>query len=73
MYSHDADWLSVYEQPGTVDWSSMPPGRTMTVQDNPAWEATVGRQVVLVIDQDGMVVTVVSSAPTDAMMRAATS
>jgi negative regulator of sigma E activity len=74
VYTHGGDWLSMYEQPGTVDWSQLPPnGRMMTVQDDRAWETTIGDQAVLVIDHDGMVVTVVSAAPTDDMMRAATS
>jgi negative regulator of sigma E activity len=74
MYHHDANWLSVYEQPGSVDWGNMPAdGHPMTVADDQAWETTVGRQAVLVIDHDGMVLTVVSAAPADEMMRAATS
>jgi anti-sigma factor RsiW len=74
IYNHDGVWLSVYEQPGTVDWSRMPAnGKTLTVQDRAAWETKVGDQVVLVIDRGPMVLTVVSSAPADDMMRAATS
>jgi hypothetical protein len=74
MYHHGANWLSVYEQPGAVDWGNMPGnGHPMTVKDEQAWETTVGHQAVLVIDHGGMVLTVVSAAPADEMMRAATS
>jgi negative regulator of sigma E activity len=74
MYAHDGEWLSMYEQPGAVDFARLPAnGRMMTVQDDPAWETTIGHQAVLVIDHDGVVVTVVSAAPPDDMMRAATS
>src|SRR5262249_56785164 len=74
MYHHGTNWLSVYEQPGAVDWDNMPNnGHPMTVKDDQAWETTVGHQAVLVIDHDGMVLTVVSAAPADDMMRAAIS
>lgn len=55
--------VSMFSQPGAVDWSRMPGGEKVQVAGQEAWTAVQGDDHVLVIERDGIVVTLVSAAP----------
>lgn len=51
--------VSVYQQPGRLDWDGLPPGEVAVVGDRPVWFGT-GRPFVAVTQRGDLVVTVVS-------------
>lgn len=59
VYRDGALVLSVYQQPGRLDWDRLPPGRTEAVAGRPVWFRP-GRPVVAVAEKGDLVVTVVS-------------
>lgn len=82
VYRHGAAMVSVYEQVGTVDWTSLPDGDRMTVGDDPAWASKTapgagrgrtGAASVLVVERPPLVYTVVASMGHDEMVTMATS
>lgn len=52
--------VSVYQQPGRLDWAALPPGEVAVVGDRAVWFGA-GRPVVAVTQRGDLVVTVVSS------------
>jgi hypothetical protein len=64
--------VSVFEQPGRVDWASLPEGGEMMMMgDDQAWHGTGETGEVVVVERDGQVLTVVSGEPADAVMTVA--
>jgi anti-sigma factor RsiW len=64
--------VSVFEQPGRVDWASLPAGGEMMMMgDDQAWHGTGDTGEVVVVERDGHVLTVVSGEPADAVMTVA--
>lgn len=56
--------VSMFSQPGAVEWSRMPgDGEQVLVAGQEAWTSVRGGDHVLVIERDGIVVTLVSAAP----------
>ncbi|MEO1063815.1 MAG: hypothetical protein AAFZ07_20545 [Actinomycetota bacterium] len=55
--------VSMFSQPGEVDWSRMPGGERVSVAGQQAWTSVEGDDHLLVIERDGVVVTLVSGAP----------
>lgn len=69
VYSNGTETLSVYEQRGAMDWSRPPSqGHRQSVRDADAWEVPNGSGTVMVIDLDGMVVSIVSTTADAAEM-----
>jgi hypothetical protein len=71
FYSDGLFSLSVFEQPGLVDWGSLPDGGTRGAVDSEQarWYATDAGSVV-VWGRDGLVLTGVSDAPPDTVRHA---
>jgi anti-sigma factor RsiW len=59
VYRDGAVDVSVYQQPGRLDWSGLPPGEVATVGDRAVWFGD-GDPVVAVTQRGDLVVTVVS-------------
>lgn len=59
VYRDGAVDVSVYQQPGSLDWSGLPPGEVATVGDHAVWFGA-GHPVVAVTQRGDLVVTVVS-------------
>ncbi len=55
--------VSMFSQPGSVEWSRMPDGDKVEVGGQDAWTTVRDDDHVLVIERDGIVVTLVSAAP----------
>ncbi len=55
--------VSMFSQPGAVEWSRMPGGEKVEVAGQEAWTTIRDDDHVLVIERDGIVVTLVSAAP----------
>lgn len=74
VYSDGGMTFSVYEQRGALDWSRLSAtGQRHTLGATNAWETQMGSEEVMVLELDGMVVTVVADAPADQMMSVAKS
>lgn len=52
--------VSVYQQPGRLDWDRLPAGEVVAVGDDPVWFSP-GRPVVAVSERGDLVVTVISA------------
>jgi hypothetical protein len=64
--------VSVFEQPGRVDWASLPEGGEMMMMgDDQAWHRTGDDGEVVVVERNDHVLTVVSGEPADAVMTVA--
>lgn len=67
VYDNGSAVISVFEQPGRLDWGAMPPGRTGTHGGRTVWSPTArssGRDPAVLVAQIGhLVVTVVSDDP----------
>lgn len=59
VYRDGAIDVSVYEQPGRLDWDELPPGEVEVIGDRDVWFGP-GRPVVAVTQRGDLVVTVVS-------------
>lgn len=55
--------VSMFSQPGAVEWSRMSGGDKVGIGGEDAWTTVRGDDHVLVIERDGIVVTLVSAAP----------
>jgi hypothetical protein len=63
VYSDGRNMVSVFQQPGLVDWDSMPEdGDRMMMGDDKVWVAGDDRRLV-VLERSGLVVTVVGRVP----------
>jgi predicted glycosyltransferase len=71
LYVQGGTTMSVYQQPGTLDWERMPAGQRVQAGSLAAWETARGGEAILVAERDGMVVTVVARAQPDEMMQVA--
>lgn len=60
LYRDEDVAVSVYQQPGRLDWDRLPPGEVVTVGDHDVWFGP-GRPVVAVSQRGDLVVTVVSA------------
>jgi hypothetical protein len=59
VYRDDDIRLSVYQQPGRLDWDALPAGRTVAVGDQRVWFRS-GAPVVAVTEKGDLVLTLVS-------------
>lgn len=74
VYDNGATVVSVFQQPGRLDWDALPPGRTGTHGGRTVWSPAArsnGRPAVLVAQIGHLVVTAVSDDP-DAVAAAVT-
>lgn len=74
LYEKGPFALSVFQQEGSVDFGSLPsPGERIRVAGDEAWRWTDGRAEgrVLVLQRDGIVITMVADEPGDAVLDAA--
>jgi len=63
MYTDGATEISVFEQPGRIDWGRVPvAGERVEMADAQAWTGRVDGQEVMLIERGGMVYTLVASA-----------
>jgi hypothetical protein len=60
VYRDDDIDVSVYQQPGRLDWEQLPPGDVVPMGDRDVWLST-GEPVVAVTQRGDLVVTVVSA------------
>lgn len=69
MYSDGTHAVSIYEQPGHMDWSELPSGlgTTTSVDGTPAWAMASGDESMMVVEKGPMVYTVVGTAPSGEM------
>jgi hypothetical protein len=68
VYRNGDTTVSVFEQPGAVEWSDLPAGGTRTTMDgDQAWAmpypSRTGEVDVVVLARDGLVVTALGHAP----------
>jgi hypothetical protein len=69
MYSNGDIEISIYEQPGTVAWESLPTsGTRMRVGDSDAWSMRSGTEEVMVVERGTTVYTAVAIGGHDEMM-----
>ena len=62
-YSDGAHGVSVFHQPGKLDWDALPEtGETVMMDDGPVWMASTSDVEVLVMQRGDLVVTVVADA-----------
>ena len=60
-YSDGAHAISVFHQPGEIEWDSMPGhGEMMMMDDQPAWHGVVDRMDVFVVQRGELMVTIVA-------------
>ncbi len=60
-YSDGEHHVSVFHEPGEVDWDDMPDyGEVKMMDDGPMWRSTMGDLDVLVVERGDLVVTVVA-------------
>lgn len=59
VYEDDADRVTVYQQPGRLDWDALPPGERTEVAGRPAWYRP-GRPTVVVAEVGDLTVTLVA-------------
>jgi hypothetical protein len=72
LYSDGRSEISVFEHSGRVDWSDLPSsGARLTIDDDPAWSTVMPGSEVVVMERDGMVVTVIGTAPREDVMMTA--
>lgn len=65
MYTDGERELSVFEQPGRIDWSDVPDGQFVDVAGATAWTGVVQGRPVMLLERRGMVYTLVASAPAE--------
>jgi len=66
MYTDGSTEISVFEQPGRIDWSKVPNvGERFDLADSDGWTGQVEGQEVMLIERGGMVYTLVASAPAE--------
>jgi hypothetical protein len=74
VYSDGEHMVSVFQQEGMVDWSGMPAEGDRTMMgDDKAWHAGTSDAQMVVLERDGLIVTVVGSMPDDHAMMVAES
>jgi hypothetical protein len=61
----------VFEQGGSVDWSSLPDGERSTIHHRRAWIGTESTARLVVLERAGMVFLVVSDGPSATLLAAA--
>jgi len=72
LYTDGESMISVFEQTGRVEWSDLPVGGSqMMLEDDPAWAMAMPTTDVVVVEREGMVVTVIGTAPHDVVMATA--
>lgn len=65
-YSDGLHTISVFHQPGEVDWDAMPESGEMEMMDlGPVWSTTMGDVDVLVAERGDLIVTVVADGDMD--------
>jgi len=70
-YAVDGLGLSLFEQPGTVDWSALPAdGQMMDLDGDKAWLGTMDGMEVVVLERGGTVFTAIFQGHHDEMMAA---
>ncbi len=63
LYSDGSHDVSVFHQPGTLDWDALPEdGETVMMDDGPVWMGSTNDVEVLVTQRGDLVVTVVADA-----------
>lgn len=68
-YSDGVHSISVFHQPGDVDWDDMPPsGDVRMMDDGPVWSTTMSGVDVLVAERGDLIVTVVADGDMDQEM-----
>ena len=69
MYSDGTHAVSIFEQPGRIDWSGLPAdvGTKTSVDGVPAWTMTGDGEAMMVVEKGPMVYTVVGTAPAEQM------
>jgi hypothetical protein len=60
VYSDGAADVSVFAEPGELEWSELPEGDDMMLGGEEAWHQTVGEAEVYVLERDGDVITIVA-------------
>jgi len=74
MYSDGTQMISLFEQPGRIDWHAMPDdGEMMMIDGEAAWHGAIGGYDVLLSERRGMVYVLVGSAPAESAMEEMTS
>jgi hypothetical protein len=71
VYQRDDYGLSVFEQPGRVDWATLPSGGTrLSIAGHQAWrwDASPANGRLIVLEDDGMVVMLVGDEPGEAVL-----
>lgn len=71
LYTNGVDRVSVFEQAGSVDWSSLPEGERSTIRHRRAWLGADATARLVVFERAGMVFLVVSDAPRETVLAAA--
>ena len=73
MYTDGVRDISLFEQPGRIDWDRLPGGGQLTlIGSDRAWTGMVAGQTVTMVEREGMVYAIVASAdaPMDDMSTA---
>jgi hypothetical protein len=69
LYSDGRSAISVFEHDGEVDWEDLPDaGAMMTIDQDPAWVMVMPASEIVVVERDGIVVTVIGTASHDDVM-----
>ncbi len=69
MYSDGIRRISLFEQPGRIDWDSMPEdGEMMTIAGSTAWHGAIEGYDVLLTERRGMVYVLVGSGASEPAM-----
>jgi hypothetical protein len=72
MYSDGTHAMSVYEQPGRIDWNGLPEGgERMTVDGQQAWAMAADGEAMMVVERGPVVYTVVGQGTPEAMSKMA--
>jgi hypothetical protein len=68
LYSDGVREMSVFEEPGRVAWTELPPGERIEVDGSPGWHGTVDGYDIVVLERGRRVYTIVAKAPPQEMM-----
>ncbi|MBK9179533.1 MAG: zf-HC2 domain-containing protein [Acidimicrobiales bacterium] len=67
-YTDGLTVVSLFEQPGRLDWSTLPPGQRVSVDGHDSWVARVGQSFVVITERGDLTLALVGPGPAERLL-----
>ncbi len=67
-YTDGLTVVSLFEQPGRLDWSTLPPGQRVSIDGREAWVARIGQSFVVITERSDLTFALVGPGPAERLL-----